>query len=164
MWNLSENVGALAGARILAGCERRSRTQQISRKRSYKTLDLRGHKSLMAITPPGRPFFAITRKEGTRRANLPTTPVPCLPLDAEEFSKSFGGRLAQIRAIRARTPTRRAWSSTEEFAFVARGSVAPLQAQSGKRVPSSRALFARGEGGGSGGSPKASGLLHLTGV
>ena len=160
-----ENVEALAGARMPAACERRSRTRQISRKRSYKTLDLRGHKSLMAITPPERPFFSITRKKVTCSANLPATPVPCWHLDAEEFSKSFGGRLAQIRAIRARTPTRRAWSSTEEFAFLVRGSFgAPLQAQSGKRAPSPRAFFARGEGGGSGASPKASGLLHLTGV
>jgi hypothetical protein len=161
---LSESVEALAGARIPAECGRRSRTQQISRKRSYKTLDLRGHKSIMAITPPERPFFVITRKKVTCSANLPATPVPCWLLDAEEFSKSFGGRLAQIRAIRARTPTRRAWSSTEEFAFVLRGSVAPLQAQSGKRVPSPHAVFAWGEGGGSGVSPKASGLLHLTEV
>jgi hypothetical protein len=117
---LSENVEALAGARIPAECARRSRTQQISRKRSYKTLDLRGHKSLMAITPPERPFFAITRKEGTRSANLPAIPFSYWHLNAEEFPKSFGGRLAQIRAIRARTPTRRAWSSTEEFAFVVR--------------------------------------------
>lgn len=159
-----ENVEALAGVRMPAVCERRSGTHQISRKRSYKTLDLRGHKSIMAITPPERPFFVITRKKVTCSANLPATPVPCWLLDAEEFSKSFGGRLAQIRTIQAWTPTRRAWSSTEELRFVARGSVAPLQAQSGKRAPSSRALFARGEGGGSGGSPKASGLLHLTEV
>jgi hypothetical protein len=118
VWRLSENVEALAGARIPAECGRRSRTQQISRKRSYKTWDLRGHKSLMAITPPAGPFFGITRKEVTRSAKLTATPVPCWHLNAEEFSKSFGGRLAQIRAIRARTPTRRAWSSTEEFAFV----------------------------------------------
>src|SRR5260370_40344819 len=103
-WSLSESVEALAGARMPAECERRSGTQQISRKRSYKTLDLRGHKSLMAITPQERPFFVITRKDGTRRENLPTTPVPCWPLDAEEFSKSLGRRLAQIRVIRARPP------------------------------------------------------------
>ena len=60
---MKENVGALAGARIRAGCERRSRTRQISRKRSYKTLDLRGHKSIMAITPPERPFFVKPEKK-----------------------------------------------------------------------------------------------------
>jgi hypothetical protein len=117
---LSESVEALAGARTRVECGRRSGTQQISRKRSYKTWDLRGHKSLMAITPPERPFFVITRKKVTCSANLPVTPVPCWLFDAEKFSKSFGGRLAQIRTVQAWTPTRRAWSSTEEFAFVVR--------------------------------------------
>jgi hypothetical protein len=58
-----------------------------------------------------------------------------------------------MRTIQAWKPTRRAWSSTEEFAFWFRGSLgAPLQAQSGKRAPSPHALFAWGEGGGSGGN------------
>jgi hypothetical protein len=129
-----------------AGCGRRPGTQQISRKRTYKTLDLRGHKTLMAITPPAGPFFAITRKEVTRNVKLPARPCTCWLINAEEFPKSFGGRLAQIREIQAWNPTRRAWSSTEEFAF--RGLVgAPLQAQSGKRAPSPRAFFAgRGRG------------------
>jgi len=60
---------------------------------------------------------------------------------------SFGGRLAQIRAMQACNPARRAWSSAEE---VDRGrqsdlGAAPLQAQSDKCAPSPRACFSRGE-------------------
>ena len=54
---------------------------------------------------------------------------------------SFGGRLAQIRAIQAWNSERRAWSSAEEFC---RANV-PRQAPSIKRAPSSRAVFARGK-------------------
>ena len=54
---------------------------------------------------------------------------------------SFGGRLAQIRAIRARNSERRAWSSAEEFD---RGGSAHAGPED-KRAPSSRAVFARGE-------------------
>ena len=54
---------------------------------------------------------------------------------------SFGGRLAQIRAIQAWNSERRAWSSTEEFD---RGGCAHAGPED-KRAPSSRAVFARGE-------------------
>jgi len=54
---------------------------------------------------------------------------------------SFGGRLAQIRAIRARNSERRAWSSAEEFD---RGASAPAGPES-KRAPSPRECFWRGE-------------------
>jgi len=53
----------LVGAQMPAGCGRRSRTHQITRKRPYKTLNLQRHKSRMAITPPGGAFFVITRKK-----------------------------------------------------------------------------------------------------
>src|SRR5215469_5716517 len=46
-----------------AGCGRRSRTHQITRKRPYKTLNLQRHKSRMAMTTPGGAFFVITRKK-----------------------------------------------------------------------------------------------------
>ncbi len=55
---------------------------------------------------------------------------------------SFGGGLAQTRATQAWDPARRAWFSIEELVL---GSGAPLQAQSGKRAPSPRAVFSRGE-------------------
>ena len=54
---------------------------------------------------------------------------------------SFGGRLAQIRAIQAWNSERRAWSSAEEFD---RGGCAHAGPED-KRAPSSRAVFARGE-------------------
>jgi hypothetical protein len=53
-----------------AECGAGSRTQQISRKRLYKTLDLQRHKSQMAMTTPRRPFYVITRKEIARSAKL----------------------------------------------------------------------------------------------
>ena len=68
VWTLRESVVALAGAQIPAECGNGSRTQQITRKRLYKTLDLWRHKSLMAMTTPGRPFCVITRKEIARSA------------------------------------------------------------------------------------------------
>jgi len=72
---------------------------------------------------------------------------------------SFGGRLAQIRAIQAWTSERRAWSSAEEFD----GRHAPIQAQSRNALPLLARVFARGEGGGRGvSSPQAGDLLHLT--
>jgi len=60
---------------------------------------------------------------------------------------SFGGRLAQIRAMQACNPERRAWSSAEELARCKESDLgdAPLQAQSAKRAPSPRASFLRGE-------------------
>src|SRR6267142_3065557 len=57
------------------------------------------------------------------------------------FSKSFGGGLAQIRAIQAWNSERRAWSSAEEFD---RGGCAHAGPED-KCAPSSRAVFARGE-------------------
>jgi len=60
----------LAGAQIPVGCGVRSRTHQITRKRPYKTLNLRRRKSLMAMTTPRRSFFAITRKKIAPSANL----------------------------------------------------------------------------------------------
>ena len=53
----------LVGAQMPAGCGRRSRTHQITRKRPYKTLNLQRHKSRMAMTTPGGAFFVITRKK-----------------------------------------------------------------------------------------------------
>jgi hypothetical protein len=54
---------------------------------------------------------------------------------------SFGGRLAQIRAIQAWNSERRAWSSAEEFDRGGRAHAGPED----KRAPSSRAVFGRGE-------------------
>ena len=56
---------------------------------------------------------------------------------------SFGGRLAQIRAIQAWNSERRAWSSAEEFD---RGGCAHAGPED-KRASSPRAEFARGEAG-----------------
>jgi hypothetical protein len=61
---------ALTGAQIRAECGVGSRTQQITRKRLYTTLDLQRHKSLMAMTTPRRPFYVITRKEIACSARL----------------------------------------------------------------------------------------------
>src|SRR6266404_358128 len=58
------------------------------------------------------------------------------------FSKSFGGRLVQIRAIQAWTSERRAWSSAEEFD---RGGCAHAGPED-KRAPSPRAVFGVGRG------------------
>ena len=60
---------------------------------------------------------------------------------------SFGGGLAQIRATQACDPARRAWSSAEEFDWGKESELsdAPLQAQSDKCAPSSRACFSRGQ-------------------
>jgi len=55
---------------------------------------------------------------------------------------SFGGRLAQIRAIQAWTSGRRAWSSAEEFDRGGRAHSGPES----KRAPSPRAVFRVGRG------------------
>jgi hypothetical protein len=137
---------ALAGAQIRAECGVGSRTQQITRKRPYKTLDLWRRKSLMAMTTPRRPFCVITRKEIARSAKTLAAPRICWHANARRFSKSFGGRLAQIRATEASDPARRAWSSAEEFTWgkQSESGDAPLQVQSDKRALSPRACFSRG--------------------
>src|SRR6266851_1795127 len=61
VWTLRESVVVPAGAQIPAECGTGSGTQQITRKRIHKRLDLQGQKSVLAITPPGRPFLLITR-------------------------------------------------------------------------------------------------------
>jgi len=60
---------------------------------------------------------------------------------------SFGGRLAQVRAMQACNPERRAWSSVEELDHGKESDLADasLQAQSIKRAPSPCACFSRGE-------------------
>jgi hypothetical protein len=58
---------------------------------------------------------------------------------------SFGGRLAQIRAIQAWNSERRAWSFAEEFD---RGGCAHAGPEGKTRSLFPRVLFARGEGGG----------------
>jgi hypothetical protein len=80
------------------------------------------------------------------------------------FSKSFGGRLAQIRAIQAWNSERRAWSSAEEFD---RGGCAHAGPED-KRAPSPRAVFRVGRGRGEWGVAQCGkcfflkSLLHLT--
>jgi hypothetical protein len=61
---------------------------------------------------------------------------------------SFGGRLAQIRAIQAWTSERRAWSSPEEFDRGKRSDWrnAPLQAQSLNAPPLPAQVFRAGRG------------------
>jgi hypothetical protein len=56
---------------------------------------------------------------------------------------SFGGRLAQIRAIQAWNSARRAWSSAEEFDSSGESELdeAPMQIQSVKRALALRASF-----------------------
>src|SRR5216684_1477525 len=53
------------------------------------------------------------------------------------FLKSFGGRLAQIRAMQACKPERRAWSSAEELNLGKESDLgdAPSQAQSINALP-----------------------------
>ena len=138
---LPECVAVLGGVPIRAECGVGSRTQQITRKRPYKTLDLLRHKSVTAMTIPKRAFCTITRKEIARSAKALGTPRTCWHANARRFLKSFGGRLAQIRAIQAWNSGRRAWSSAEEFD---RGGCAHAGPED-KRAPSSRAVFARGE-------------------
>src|SRR5258705_13848668 len=93
------------------------------------------------MTIPKRAFCTITRKEIARSAKTLGTPRVCWHANARRFSKSFGGRLAQIRAIRARNSERRAWSSAEEFDQGGCAHTGPED----KCAPSSRAVFARGE-------------------
>jgi hypothetical protein len=91
----------------------------------------------------------ITRKEFARSAKTLGTLRICWHANAQRFSKSFGGRLAQIRATEAFDPARRAWSSAEEFDWgkEPESDDAPLQVQSDKRAPSPRAGRGRGEWG-----------------
>jgi hypothetical protein len=58
---------------------------------------------------------------------------------------SFGGRLAQIRAIQAWNSARRAWSSAEELAF---GQVRPsrLRAVNALPLPAHVSCAGRGRG------------------
>ncbi|SRR5258708_37628835 len=102
----------------------------------------------MAMTTPRRPFYVITRKEIVCSAKLLGTPRFWWHANAGAFSKSFGGRLAQIRAMQACNPERRAWSSVEELD---RGKAselgdAPLQAQSINALPLSAQVFRAGRG------------------
>jgi hypothetical protein len=148
VWTSPESVLVLAGAQIRVECGVGSRTQQITRKRSYKTLDLRRHKSLMAITPPRRRFCAITRREIACSAKPQGTPPICWCANAREFSKSFGGRLAQVRATEASDLERRAWSSAEELNRGKESDLggAPLQAQSINALPLPAHGFRAGRG------------------
>jgi hypothetical protein len=157
---LPESVVVLAGAQMRAECGIGSRTQQISRKHPYKTLDLQRHKSVTAMTTPKRAFCTITRKEIARSVKALGALRVCWHANARRFSKSFGGRLAQIQATEASDLGRRAWSSAEEFAFeLAR----PCRLGAINALPLLARIFARGEGGGRGvSSPQASELLHLT--
>src|SRR5258708_29308277 len=93
------------------------------------------------MTTPKRAFCTITRKEIARNAKTLGTPRVCWHANAKRFSKSFGGRLAQIRAIQAWNSGRRAWSSAEEFD---RGACA-LAGPEDKCAPSPRECFSRGE-------------------
>jgi len=56
---------------------------------------------------------------------------------------SFGGRLAQIRAIQAWNSARRAWSSAEEFAF---GHVRPCRLRAINALPLPAHVFRAGRG------------------
>jgi hypothetical protein len=56
---------------------------------------------------------------------------------------SFGGRLAQIRAMQACNPARRAWSSAEEFAF---GLVRPSRLRAINALPLPARVFRAGRG------------------
>jgi hypothetical protein len=101
---------------------------------------------MTAMTIPKRAFCTITRKEIARSAKTLGTPRVCWHANARRFSKSFGGRLAQIRATEASDPARRAWSSAEEFDLSKEQELgdAPLQVQSDKRGLFPRARFPRG--------------------
>ena len=145
---MRESVVVLAGAQIRAECALGSRTQQITRKRLYKTLDLRRHKSLMAMTTSRRAFCVITRKQIARSAKTLGTPRIRSHANARRLSKSFGGRLAQCRAIQAWNSTRRAWSSAEEFGWSKDSGLsnAPLQAQSLNALPLPARVFRAGRG------------------
>ena len=136
-----ESVAVLAGALIRAECGVASRTQQITRKHPYKTLDLWRHKSPMAMTTPRQHFCTITRKEIARSAKTVGTPRICWAANSKRLSKSFGGRLAQIPSNPGAELGRRAWSSAEEFDGGGCAHAGPED----KRAPSSRAVFARGE-------------------
>src|SRR6266851_1367881 len=141
VWTLLESVAVLAGALIRAECGVASRTQQITRKHPYKTLDLWRHKSPMAMTTPRQHFCTITRKEIARSAKTVGTPRICWAANSKRLSKSFGGRLAQIPSNPGAELGRRAWSSAEEFDGGGCAHAGPED----KRAPSSRAVFARGE-------------------
>ena len=56
---------------------------------------------------------------------------------------SFGGRLAQIRAIQAWNSARRAWPSAEEFAF---GLVRPCRLRAVNALPLPAHVFCAGRG------------------
>src|SRR5258707_5236677 len=98
------------------------------------------------------PLFACAQSNGPRIQSFACRDVfgkrrrLCWRAHAKGVFMSFGGRLAQVRAIQAWNSERRAWSSAEEFD---RGGCAHAGPED-KCAPSSRAVFARGEGGGSG--------------
>ena len=56
---------------------------------------------------------------------------------------SFGGRLAQIRAIQAWNSERRAWSSAEEFGL---GQTRPCRLRAANALPLPARVFRAGRG------------------
>ena len=139
---MPESVAVLGGVPIRAECGVGSRTQQITRKHPYKTLDLRRHKSMMAMTIPKRAFCTITRKEIARSAKTLGTPRTYWGANSKRLSKSFGGRLAQIPSNPGAELGRRAWSSAEEFD----GGGCAHSGPEDKRAPSLHAVFGVGRG------------------
>ena len=140
---MPESVVVLAGAQIPAECGVGSRTQQITRKRLYKTLDLQGQKPILAITPPGRPFLLITRKEIARNAK-----------SREQERVNELRRRAGANPGNARVATRNDGPGLPPRSLI--GADAPIQAQRINALPLP-ALNLRGERAGGVG---ASGLLE----
>ena len=155
---LPESVAVLGGALIRAECGVGSRTQQITRKHPYKTLDLGRHKSVTAMTTPKRPFCTITRKEIARSAKTLRTPRICRAANSKRLSKSFGGRLAQIPSNPGAELGRRAWSSAEEFDGGGCAHAGPEH----KRAPSPCARLSRGERAGGVGQARRSRANYFT--
>ncbi len=99
------------------------------------------HINLCVITPcsrkspgPGFPTVEAFELNGPDRSHSSR---------AKGLSKSFGGRLAQIRATQACDPERRAWSSVEEFAW---SGCAPCRLGAINALPLSARSFRAGRG------------------
>jgi hypothetical protein len=159
VWTSPGSAVVLAGAQMRAECVPGSRTQQITRKPLYKRLDLQGQKSILATTPPGRPFLLITRKEIIRSAK-----------SREQERVNELRRKTGANPGNARVATRNDGPGLPPRSLI--GTDAPMQAQRINALPLPARVFRAGRGRGEWGqvvSVKQCGkrfclksLLHLT--
>jgi hypothetical protein len=151
--SLSASVAALAGARTRVECASGSRTQQLTRKRPYKTMDLQRHKSSLAMTPLGRPFFADNPKRGSacryHFRRTPKNPRGVVGTRVSESGRDCGHRAGNVVA-----------TTRDAYGYSPCPDGRPHAAGADVKAASPRAVFARGDGRGV--RPFYAGLLNLT--